>query len=67
MSNVKLVFKILMLVKLFGLVSGTKLNKQKIFGMWLGQWRGHSGQPAGLHWTSKGRVEICHFEDVAQF
>ena len=53
-------FKILMLFELFGLVSGAKLNKQNIFGMWLGQWRGRwrgrSGQSAGLHWTSKGRV-----------
>ena len=43
-----------MLVELFGLVSGAKLNKQKTFGMWLGRWRGRPDQPAGLNWTSKG-------------
>ena len=53
-SDEKSVRKMFMLVELFGLVSGAKLNKQKTFGMWLGRWRGRPEQPAGLNWTSKG-------------
>ena len=44
--------KILILVELYELASGAKLNKQKTFGMWLGKWRGRLDQPFGLHWTS---------------
>ena len=53
-SDEKSVRKMLMLVELFELISGAKLNKQKTFGMWLGRWRGRPDQPAGLNWTSKG-------------
>ena len=45
-----------MLVELFGLVSGAKLDKQKTCGMWLGRWRGRPDQPAGLNCTSKGHT-----------
>lgn len=51
-SDIRSVRKILMLVELFELVSGAKLNKEKTFGMWLGRWKGRSDQPAGLYWTS---------------
>ena len=44
---------ILMLVELYELVSGAKLNKQKTFGTWLGKWRGRQDQPFGLNWSTE--------------
>ena len=41
-SDTESVRKILILVELYELVSGAKLNKSKTFGMWLGRWRGRS-------------------------
>ena len=43
---------ILILVELYELLSGAKLNKQKTFGMWLGKWKNGMDKPAGLNWTS---------------
>ena len=45
--------KILILVELFELISGAKLNKQKTFGTWLGKWRGRQDQPFGLNWSTE--------------
>ena len=47
--------KILILVELYELVSGAKLNKSKTFGMWLGRWRGRCDQPCNLTWSSECR------------
>ena len=51
-SDTRSVHKILMLVELFELVLVAKLNREKTFGMWLGQFRDHSDQPASLNWIS---------------
>ena len=44
---------ILMLVELYELVSGAKLNEQKTFGTWLGKWKGRQDQPFGLNWSTE--------------
>ena len=52
-SDITSVRHILILVELYELVSGAKLNKQKTFGMWLGKWKNRIDKPAELNWTSK--------------
>ena len=51
-SDENSVRQILILVELYGHLSGAKLNKQKTFGMWLGKWRGRTDQPFELQWTN---------------
>ena len=51
-SDITSVRHILILVELYELLSGAKLNKQKTFGMWLGKWKNRMDKPAGLNWTS---------------
>ena len=55
-SDTESVRKILILVELYELVSGAKLNKSKTFGMWLGRWRGRPDQPCNLTWSSECRT-----------
>ena len=52
-SDTESVRKILILVELYELVSGAKLNKSKTFGMWLGRWSGRSDHLCNLKWSSE--------------
>ena len=54
-SDTESVRKILILVELYELVSGAKLNQSKTFGMWLGRWRGRSDHLCNLKWSSENR------------
>ena len=54
-SDTESVRKILIIVELYELASGAKLNKSKTFGMWLGRWRFRSDQPCNLKWSSDCR------------
>ena len=49
------VFKI---TKDFGRASGTLLNLNKCWGIWLGAWRNRTDAPFGIKWTNKSR-KVC--------
>ena len=46
------------LVHLFGLASGSKLNKEKTWGVWLGGWRYNLESPCDIHSTNTF-IKLC--------
>jgi len=44
--------KTMLVLELFGLASGSKLNRDKCQGVWLGGWRDLAETPCNLNWTS---------------
>ena len=50
--------RVFWLVELYGLASGSKLNKEKSWGIWLGGWRNCQDKPAGINWTNMSK-KLC--------
>ena len=50
--------KVFHLVDLFGLASGSKLNKEKTWGIWLGGWKNCRDKPFDINWTNSSR-KLC--------
>jgi exonuclease III len=44
--------KVIKLMDLFGSASGSKLNHDKCWGIWLGAWKNRTDKPLGLNWTN---------------
>ena len=52
------VSKILNISDIFGLASGSKINKEKSVGLWLGNWGQQSNNLYGIKW-SKESIKLC--------
>ena len=51
----------------FGKASGSKLNKQKSQGMFLGKWKSRSDHPFGISWVKKMKIFGITFGNVSNF
>lgn len=51
-------YNVFKLIDLFGMASGSKLNLDKSWGIWLGKWKNRSDKPFGIQWTNDSR-KIC--------
>ena len=56
--NTLSVSKILNICELYGFVSGAKLNKEKSWGVWIGNWGNRDNNLFGIQWTNNN-LKIC--------
>ena len=50
--------RVFFLVESYCLASGSKLNKEKTWGIWLGGWRNCADTPCNINWTNSYR-KLC--------
>ena len=51
----------------FGMASGSKLNKHKSQGLYLGKWKTRSDHPFGISWVKKIKIFGIFFGEVSNF